>query len=96
MFPLKRDAGKAMVMAVEYLKQKAVSQIPDEQAQKIANEDGIQYSDVHTLELDFNGNTENGEISPSKGRILVKFDTFLQVLLKLTVCGISRLWSSFF
>lgn len=40
-------------MAVDYLKEKAVNEIPDEQAQKIANEDGIQYSDIHTLELDF-------------------------------------------
>uniref|UniRef100_H3C599 Dynein regulatory complex subunit 3 n=1 Tax=Tetraodon nigroviridis TaxID=99883 RepID=H3C599_TETNG len=40
-------------MAVDCLKQKAVNQINDEQALKIANEDGIQYSDVHILELDF-------------------------------------------
>lgn len=84
-------------MAVDYLKQKAVNQIPDEQAQKIANEDGIQYSDVHILELDFKGKTGNGEMSPSRGENVhfVTYVTFLQMLLKLTVCGISRLWSSF-
>lgn len=56
----KRDASKPIVMAVDYLKQKAVNQIPDEQAQKIANEDGIQYSDVYILELDFKGKMLNG------------------------------------
>lgn len=56
-----------MVMAVDYLKQKAVNQITDEQAKKIANEDGIQYSDVHVLELDFKGKTVNGEVSSSRG-----------------------------
>lgn len=68
-----------MVMAVDYLKQKAVNQITDEQAKKIANEDGIQYSDVHVLELDFKGKTVNGEMSSSRGGkmcILVKFVTF--------------------
>lgn len=56
-----------MVMAVDYLKQKAVNQITDEQAKKIANEDGIQYSDVHVLELDFKGKTGNGEVLSSRG-----------------------------
>lgn len=54
-------------MAVDYLKEKAVNQIPDEQAQKIANEDGIQYSDVHTLELDFKRKTLSAEMSPWRG-----------------------------
>ncbi|XP_056870773.1 dynein regulatory complex subunit 3 isoform X2 [Takifugu flavidus] len=49
----KRDADKANVMDVENLLEEAMKELPDEQARKIANEDGLQYSDVHTLELDF-------------------------------------------
>eukprot|EP00066_Takifugu_rubripes_P002601 XP_003964633.1 PREDICTED: leucine-rich repeat-containing protein 48 [Takifugu rubripes] len=49
----KRDADKATLMDMENLLEEAMKELPDEQARKIANEDGLQYSDVHTLELDF-------------------------------------------
>lgn len=73
-------------MAVDYLKQKAVNQIPDEQAQKIANEDGIQYSDIHVLELDFKGETLNAKMSPSRGKMLtflVEVITFFAEIIKI-------------
>lgn len=46
-------------MDMENLLQEAVKKLPDEQARKIANEDGLQYSDVHILELDFRSKTVN-------------------------------------
>lgn len=46
-------------MDMENLLQEAVKKLPDEQARKIANEDGLQYSDVHILELDFRSKTGN-------------------------------------
>uniref|UniRef100_A0A3B5K6D4 Dynein regulatory complex subunit 3 n=1 Tax=Takifugu rubripes TaxID=31033 RepID=A0A3B5K6D4_TAKRU len=46
-------------MDMENLLEEAMKELPDEQARKIANEDGLQYSDVHTLELDFRSKTVN-------------------------------------
>lgn len=56
-------------MQVENLQQEAVKQLPDAQARKIANEDGLQSSDVLTLELDFRRKAVHEEKQPSRKNI---------------------------
>lgn len=76
MCPHKRDADKATLMDVEILLEEAMKELPDEQARKIANEDGLQYSDVHTLELDFRSKTVNEDKVAVKAFFLMCFGFF--------------------
>lgn len=84
-------------MDVENLLEEAMKELPDEQARKIANEDGLQYSDVHTLELGFRSKTVNEDKAAVKAFSSNVFliCSFFQTSFGLTATGISNHWSSF-